>query len=190
MKPTVGLTSRYLVIPISGHQDSVGPMAKTVKDAAYLLAAIAGKDKNDNYTAQIPWTVTPDYVGACVTTGLNGVKVGVLRQLFDNYAQPAGNQLFNSAGTIATPAVKAAMENAIKVMQKLGAIVTDATIPQYLTKYAVKANANEGIILRLDFKLALTQYLAKLTKNPNNIKNVKDLITFTKNTPAEMWPDR
>ncbi|GKT92218.1 glutamyl-tRNA amidotransferase subunit A [Colletotrichum tofieldiae] len=50
IKPTVGLTSRYLVVPISEHQDTVGPMARTVKDAAHLLAAIVGPDSNDNYT--------------------------------------------------------------------------------------------------------------------------------------------
>jgi amidase len=74
MKPTVGLTSRYLVIPLSAHQDSVGPMAKTVKDAAYLLSAIVGYDKN---SAQIPWTVKPDYVGACVPGGLKVIRIFV-----------------------------------------------------------------------------------------------------------------
>jgi len=51
IKPSVGLTSRFLVIPISEHQDTVGPMARSVKDAAYILSAIAGKDANDNYTS-------------------------------------------------------------------------------------------------------------------------------------------
>jgi hypothetical protein len=69
---------------------------------AYLLTAIAGYDKNDKYTAEIPWTVKPDYVGACKLGGLKGVKVGVLRELFD-YSGPADGSLFNSAGTIATP---------------------------------------------------------------------------------------
>jgi amidase len=55
IKPTVGLTSRSLVIPISEHQDTVGPMARTVKDAAYILQAIAGPDQYDNYTSAIPW---------------------------------------------------------------------------------------------------------------------------------------
>jgi amidase len=51
-------------------------MARTVKDAAYLLTAIVGYDKGDNYTAGIPWTVVPDYVGACKLTGLQGIKIG------------------------------------------------------------------------------------------------------------------
>ena len=58
IKPTVGLTSRDLVIPISEHQDTVGPMARTVKDAAYVLQAIAGLSPYDNYTSAIPF---PNY---------------------------------------------------------------------------------------------------------------------------------
>ena len=67
IKPTVGLTSRYLVIPISEHQDTIGPMARTVRDAAYLLKAIAGSDPRDNYTLARPFanSSTPDYVAAC-----------------------------------------------------------------------------------------------------------------------------
>jgi amidase len=136
MKPTVGLTSRHGVIPISAHQDSVGPMARTVKDAAYLLSAIAGYDINDNYTAQIPWTIVPDYVGACKLGGLNGVKVGVLRQLFPS-SSPTSN-----------PVIQAATSAAIRTMTDLGAIVTDVTIPQYDTDYSKRAAVNEGIILR------------------------------------------
>ncbi|KAK4076920.1 uncharacterized protein Triagg1_3887 [Trichoderma aggressivum f. europaeum] len=65
IKPAMGLTSRYLVVPISEHQDTVGPMARTVKDAAYLLSAVAGSDKNDNYTYASPFgEKPPDYAAA------------------------------------------------------------------------------------------------------------------------------
>ena len=79
IKPTVGLTSRYLVIPISEHQDTVGPMARTVKDAAIILQAIAGKDRNDNYTAAIPFDCDkmPDYVAALDKDGLAGARIGI-----------------------------------------------------------------------------------------------------------------
>jgi amidase len=55
IKPTVGLTSRFLVIPISEHQDTVGPMARNVTDAAYVLSIVAGKDRYDNYTQAQPF---------------------------------------------------------------------------------------------------------------------------------------
>ncbi|KAH6604043.1 amidase signature enzyme [Trichoderma cornu-damae] len=75
LKPAVGLTSRGLVIHQSReHQDTVGPMARTVKDAAYLLQAIAGEDPHDKYTAEIPQV--PDYVAACRDT-LAGARIGV-----------------------------------------------------------------------------------------------------------------
>ena len=72
IKPTVGLTSRTLVIPISQRQDTVGPMARTVKDAAYVLQAIAGKDPLDNYTLAEPFDTPPDYVAACNFSSLKG----------------------------------------------------------------------------------------------------------------------
>ncbi|KAK8068052.1 putative amidase [Apiospora saccharicola] len=86
IKPTVGLTSRYLVVPISEHQDTVGPMARTVKDAAYILSAIAGPDPNDNYTSAFPFDTVPDYVGACDYLGLKGKRLGVPRNLFMQYS--------------------------------------------------------------------------------------------------------
>ncbi|KAI1979813.1 hypothetical protein LOZ53_000192 [Ophidiomyces ophidiicola] len=67
VKPTVGLTSRHLVIPIAAYQDTVGPMTRTVKDAAFLLQAIAGKDAKDKFTSEIP--SIPDYVAAVPTQG-------------------------------------------------------------------------------------------------------------------------
>lgn len=84
IKPTVGLTSRSLVIPISEHQDTIGPMARSLKDAAYLLQAIAGKDPNDNYTSAIPGPL-PDYVGACDFDGLRGARIGVPRNAVKAY---------------------------------------------------------------------------------------------------------
>lgn len=73
----VGLTSRYLVIPISEHQDTVGPIARTVRDAAALLQVIAGQDiSNDNYTSEAP-NPLPDYVAACNFSALQGARLGV-----------------------------------------------------------------------------------------------------------------
>lgn len=92
IKPTVGLTSRSLVIPISEHQDTVGPMVRTVKDAAYVLQAIAGKDPYDNYTSAIPRTPLPDYVAACKLSGLKGKRIGVPRDYLD-FTEPERNLL-------------------------------------------------------------------------------------------------
>ncbi|KAL1855192.1 hypothetical protein VTK73DRAFT_8628 [Phialemonium thermophilum] len=65
IKPSVGLTSRYLVVPISLHQDTVGPIARSVRDAATVLSVIAGADEYDSYTSAIPnGGVLPDYLRA------------------------------------------------------------------------------------------------------------------------------
>lgn len=72
IRPTLELVSRYLVVPISEHQDAVGPMARSEKDATYLLSAIAGPDSKDNYTSAFPFNRVPDYVGACKSSGLEG----------------------------------------------------------------------------------------------------------------------
>ncbi|OAP58457.1 putative amidase [Fonsecaea erecta] len=77
IKPTVGLTSRHLVIPISEHQDTVGTLARTVKDGAQILQIIAGVDPLDNYTSSIPGGSVPDFVAACQLSALSGVRLGI-----------------------------------------------------------------------------------------------------------------
>ena len=81
IKPSVGLTSRHLVVPISERQDTVSPIARTAKDAAYLLAAIAGPDPKDNYTSAIPFNTIPDYVSACDYNALKGKRISIPRNM-------------------------------------------------------------------------------------------------------------
>ncbi len=99
IKPTVGLTSRYLVIPISQHQDTIGPMARSVKDAAYVLQAIAGPDEHDNYTSAIPGPL-PDYVAACDYSAFSGARIGVARnvlEIWGKYTDPPVLKAFYEA---------------------------------------------------------------------------------------------
>lgn len=174
IKPTVGLTSRALVIPISSHQDTVGPIARTVKDAAYILAAIAGRDSADNYTSTIPFNGTlPDYVGACVKTGLNGARIGIPRQLIRSTIPPY---------------ISTSFEKAVRLVGMMGAsIANNVSLPSY-TSFV--NSTNETIVLNLDFKYDLAAYLAQLTVNPYNITDVPGLINFTMNYPAEEYPRR
>ncbi|KAF9442738.1 amidase signature enzyme, partial [Macrolepiota fuliginosa MF-IS2] len=83
IKPTVGLTSRAGVIPISEHQDTVGPMTRSMTDAAIVLSVIAGKDPNDNFTLAQP-DVVPDYTKALNKNALRGKRIGVPRHVFLN----------------------------------------------------------------------------------------------------------
>src|SRR6185295_11083483 len=78
VKPTVGLVSRSGIIPISASQDTAGPMTRTVRDAAILLQALAGKDERDVATDAIPPGLDMDFVAALKPEALRGARIGVL----------------------------------------------------------------------------------------------------------------
>jgi amidase len=170
MKPTVGLTSRSLVIPISEHQDSVGPMARTVKDVAYILQAIVGPDQYDNYTSAIPWAsnssnaTVPDYVAACKLDALAGKRIGVPRNAFSAWIGQAAP-------------VSEAFESALAVIREAGAIIVDNTNYTAWEEYA--NSSAEGTVLSADFKPNLAAYLSQLTFNPQDINNLADATNFT-----------
>ncbi|POR38290.1 Amidase [Tolypocladium paradoxum] len=174
IKPTVGLTSRYLVIPVSEHQDTIGPMARTVKDAAYLLSAIAGPDPMDNYTSAFPFRKVPDYSKACNLSGLKGRRLGVPRNLITTNASD--------------PSV-AAFESALNVLREAGAEIIDGLrFPgmdifnkDFLTAYLA--------VLKADFLTNLpNKYLSLLVSNPSNITSLRDLLAFTHTSPKEGFP--
>ena len=85
-KPTVGLVSRTHVVPISGTQDTAGPMTRNVADAAQLLNAIAGSDPADAATAEADRRKV-DYTAGLATASLQGVRIGVLRKQAGNDAR-------------------------------------------------------------------------------------------------------
>jgi len=195
IKPSVGLTSRYLVVPISLHQDTVGPIAHTVRDAATVLAAIAGADEYDNYTSAIPNNgVLPDYVSATKTgTNLTGVRIGVPR----NGWQPS--VVF---APVNESVISAEFDKAIEVLRGLGAEILDPanftaeTVGAYTSAFVSQKGIinlglnNESTTIGADFISDLASYMAELTYNPYNITTVEDLLNFTQKDPREDWPDR
>lgn len=178
IKPTVGLTSRSLVIPISQRQDTVGPMARTVKDAAYVLQAIAGKDSRDNYTLAQPWDTPPDYVAACNFSSLRGKRIGIPRNVIDPTQEPDNT-------------VIAAFNAAVEIIKKAGATIVDNT---NITAYALAQytnGSNENIVLDADFVSDLPgEYLSMLSYNPQNVHDLADVENFTHSFPPEDYPDR
>ncbi|OTA03369.1 Amidase [Trichoderma parareesei] len=185
-RPTVGLTSRYLVIPYSERQDTVGTLTRTVKDAAYLMQAMAGPDKRDNYTDAIPFDEPPDYVAACTGSGLKGKRLGVSRNAMEADLDPTAKT------------DPEAFEKALDVLRAAGAeIIDNVDLPCALAVPDDPQSSEPSFslvaaifsIVGADFLSDLpTKYLNLLKENPNNISSVQELRDFTRDNPREGFP--
>ena len=115
IKPTYGLVSRAGVAPAAFSLDHIGPMAWTAEDCALMLQALAGHDPKDPASAGTSITgPVPDY-SAGIGTGLQGVRIGVIRH-------------FHETDYPVAPAVQAGIDNAIAVFRSMGAVVTEVTL--------------------------------------------------------------
>ncbi|CAI9634666.1 unnamed protein product [Alternaria burnsii] len=176
MKPTVGFTSRHLVIPISEHMDTIGPLTKTVKDSAYLLQGIAGFDIHDNYTSAIPEDVDMDFVGACKLSALKGARLGVPR----NVIQLMSNGI--------TRSMVKAFDDSLEVLRAAGAVVVESDFPaarEFLDDSTIGAK-----IMGADFVVNIENYLRQLAYNPHNIKNLVELRKWTQDSSLEGYPSK
>src|SRR6201991_4187865 len=117
IKPTVGLLSRSGIIPISATQDTAGPMASTVKDAALLLAALKGVDPNDPVTAQSEGKAPTDYVTGLDPNGLKGKRIGVEKSFLTGHE-----------------GVVALFQDAIATLKAQGATVVEVDLFKLLTE--------------------------------------------------------
>jgi len=120
VKPTVGRVSRHGIIPITADQDTAGPMARTVTDAAILLGAIEGPDANDATTSRCPRE--RDYTKFLARDGLRGARIGIPRAFFYDEITPPGAD--KPRGGL-NPDQKKVMEEAIAVLRREGAVVVD-----------------------------------------------------------------
>lgn len=153
IKPTVGLVSRAGIIPIAHSQDTAGPMARTVRDAAILLGAIAGADARDAATSARAGKVETDYTRFLDAGGLRGARIGVARKYLGFH-----------------DAVDALMADAIDAMKKQGAVIVDPV--------EIAADpGDEFDVLLYEFKADLNAYLAGLgPKAP--VRTLADIIAF------------
>lgn len=172
IKPTVGLTSRDLVIPIAEHHDTVGPMARTVRDAAALLQVIAGKDPNDKYTAAIP--DIPDYVAACDAGALKGARIGVPWKAIGEIKED-GFEFEVST-----------FREALKTLEAAGAVIVDANYEAELDD----VNDAEEKMFYADFLVNVRHYFAQLRSNPSGVKDVQDMMDKTRAHADESYPAR
>lgn len=148
IKPTVGLTSRAGVIPIAHSQDTVGPHARTVADAAAVLGALVGVDPRDAATAASAGKSYTDYTQFLDPNGLRGARIGVARASYFGYSEHADRVI----------------EGAIAAMRAAGAIIVDpADIP---TAAEIAKSDAELTVLLYEFKADLNAYLATRVPNP------------------------
>ncbi|KAJ3933353.1 MAG: amidase signature enzyme [Lentinula lateritia] len=173
VKPSVGLTSRAGVIPISEHQDTVGPMARSITDAAIVLSLIAGKDPNDNFTLAQP-PIVPDYTKALNPNALVGARIGVPRKVFLDGSDLTGNGSESAIGL--------AFEKALDVIRELGATVVDpADLP---SAEEIARSNNETVVLDTDFKIQINAWLEGLISIPSGVRSLADLIAFDNANPS------
>ncbi len=168
IKPTMGLVGRTGIIPISHTQDTAGPMARTVKDAAILLGALVGVDPQDSVTAKCKEHLPAyrDYTQFLEPGGLKGARIGVARNFMDFHA-----------------GVEKQMEQVLEAMKSAGAELID-TEDLSVTDEAGEA---EGIVFEYELKHGMEAYLARLGAD-SPMKTLADLIKFNEDNRDREMP--
>jgi len=130
IKPTVGRISRWGIIPIVADQDTAGPMARTVTDAAFMLGAMEGADPHDMATTRCTPPIGRDYGQFLRLTGLRGARIGIPRANYYNPITLPGRT--TPSGGLTAPQA-AVMAEAIDVLKRQGAVIVDpADIPSVI----------------------------------------------------------
>ncbi len=165
IKPTLGLVSRAGIIPIAHSQDTAGPMTRTVRDAAIVLAAIAGPDPRDPPTGGAG-RAPKDYLSSLDQEGLRGARIGVARKFFGFHA-----------------GVDKVMEAALAEMKKRGAELVDPADIPHTGEY----DESELTVLLYELKADLDAYLASLgPKAP--VRTLAEVIAFNEAHAREEMP--
>ena len=152
VKPTVGRISRYGVIPITADQDTPGPMARSVTDAAILLGVLEGaaQDANDPATTRCrePRSIPRDYTVYLQKDGLKGARIGIPRAYYYDKVTPPGGA--HPEGGLNDAQAKV-MAEAIAVLQRQGAVIVDpADIPSVVDKDPSQNLLNWGVCTDMD----------------------------------------
>lgn len=167
IKPTVGLIGRSGIIPISHSQDTAGPMARSVRDAALLLGALTGVDSRDAATSASTGKSHTDYTRFLNESGLRGARIGVARDHYMGYS----------------PKTDKLVEEAIDALKHAGAVIVD---PANIAT-AGKFDDAELEVLLYEFKTDLNAYLAALGPGAP-AKSLADLIRFNDENASREMP--
>ena len=166
IKPTLGLLSRSGIVPIAHSQDTPGPMARTVADAAILLGAMTGVDKLDSATTSSKKRRLRDYSKSLGYDDLKGVRIGVARNL-------AGSN----------PKIIKIFELCIEVMRQLGAVVIDPVKVPNVDKFG----PTELEVLYYEFKADLNKYLKALPDDAR-VHSMEDVVKFNEKNEHRVLP--
>jgi amidase len=166
IKPTLGLISRAGIVPIAHSQDTAGPMARTVADAAALLGAMAGEDAHDPATALGRGRAFADYAQFLDPRGLQGARLGVARNFFG----------FNER-------VDGIMEAALDTLKRLGAEIVD---PANLDNMHA-LDEPELEVLLYEFKADLNGYLGRLGHEAP-VRSLAQVIDFNERQRERVMP--
>ena len=160
VKPTVGLVSRAGIIPLSSSQDTAGPMARSVRDAAILLGVLAGADPADPATAASTGRTLEDYTAGLGAGALRGARLGVIRGAAAGY-HPASDRLVDAA---------------LDAMRSAGATVVDSLdLPGGY-------DADEFAVLLGDFHHDVDAYLGALPAS-TPVRSLADVVAFNRAHP-------
>jgi amidase len=166
IKPTLGLVSRDGIIPIAHSQDTAGPIAACVADAAILLGAMTGVDMRDPVTQQSQNKAQSDYTSALAAGDLQGMRLGVARQYFEKH-----------------PGVDRVMESCLEVLSGLGAVLVDPVE----IKTASDLSEHEIEVLLYEFKADLNAYLTGLGPDAP-VHSLEEVIAFNKANQEKVMP--
>lgn len=163
LKPTVGLVSRMHIVPIAQSQDTPGPMARSVADAALLLSVMAGSDPTDAATLEAD-TRKSDYFAALKNASLKGRRFGVAKR------DPNAPTLTDSL-----------MDKAFAVLKSAGAVIVEIDMP----KIAHELGDTEFVVLQAEFKHGLADYFAGLPGDGER-KSLAGAIAFNTSGSREL----
>jgi amidase len=170
IKPTVGLLSRAGVVPISHTQDTTGPMARTVTDAAILLGAMTGVDERDEATLPSRGKALADYTKFLDPKGLAGARIGV----------------YHPRSLAASPWAKPILVEALAAMKAAGATIVDPVAMPSEGKSGGSGNGEMQVLL-YEFKADLNRYLAELGPRAP-VHSLKEAIEFNERHRDRVMP--
>jgi len=165
VKPTVGLWSRSGIIPISATQDTAGPMARTVQDAAILLGALTGVDAADGVTKESDGKYLKDYTKFLDKNGLKGKRIGIEKSHYKVY-----------------PGLLGLLKETISVLEAQGATVVEVDLLKALEPIGRRA---EFQVLLYEFKDGVNRYLAGTDLK---VRTLEDVIAFNKANESKAMP--